>query len=67
MHRLQVRRRAHVADLRLAIVQRVDHVCAGIHYPEAGVDALLLEETLLRTDKHRQVAKVVGDHHVELG
>src|SRR5262249_3852138 len=64
---LQIGRRAHVADLRLAVVQRVDHVGAGIHHAETGIHALLLEEALLRADEHRQMAEIVGNHHVELG
>ena len=67
VHGLQIGGRAHVADLRLAVMQGIDHVSTGVHHPEAGVDAVSLEEALLGADEHRQMAEIVGDHHVEFG
>ncbi len=67
MHRLEVGGGAHVADLRAAVVHGIDHVGAGIDHQHLGVDAVLLEEALLRADEHRQMTEIISDHHVELG
>ena len=67
MHRLEIGGGAHVADLRAAVVHSVDHVGTGVDHQHLGVDAVLLEETLLRADEHRQMTEIISDHHVELG
>jgi hypothetical protein len=67
MHRFEVSGRAHVADLRTAVVHGVDHVGAGVDHQHFGVDAVFPEEAFLGPDEHRQMAEIVSDDHVKLG
>ena len=67
MYRLEVGGRAHVADLRAAVMHGVDHVGAGIDHQHLRVDAVLLEEAFFGADEHRQMAEIIADHHVEPG
>src|SRR5512143_4032452 len=65
MHGLEVSGRAHIADLRTAVVHGIDHVGAGIDHQHLGIDPVLGEESLLCADKHRQMAEIVADHNVK--
>ena len=67
VHGFEIRGRAHVADLRAAVMHGVDHVGAGIDHQHLGVDAVLGEETFFGADEHRQMAEIIADHHVEPG
>ena len=67
MTSLKKRRDAHVADLHFALLHGIHHVRARVDDFEVDVDTMLLEESLLDTDEHRQMAEVVADHGLDHG
>src|SRR5215472_8498849 len=50
-----------------AVVHRVDHIGAGIDHLHVGIDAVILEDALLGTDEHRQMAEIIADHDIQSG